>query len=160
MNKTRIIISMLIIIFGCNSSEDLNDELNSEDTYNEKYYEDFNKNFLKEKVIDETEVKKIIDEYFYKPDEIKNSENYQIIQGLLSSLKIHASPLEVKLFKNKEIAKTERALLYDSSFCDYNVLYTELDTNMIFCACFKYGKIYSIMPIWDGNKEMKITWLR
>jgi hypothetical protein len=148
-------ILLIGLLAGCNSKK--KEVTNS---FDKNYYLNQMKLFISEEIKNETEIRTLIEKYFYKPEEIYKSENYDIIIGLLGEYKIVSKNKKTLHFINEEILQTERKGELDTNFCDCSVLYTNADTSKIFFSCYKFGKIFSIMPIWDGNKEMKITWLR
>ena len=158
MNIKVILIISSLVYWGC-SSKNAKEIVNAKDSFNLEYYNQLAQDFEKD-IKSNQNIKDVIEKHFYNPDEIVKSENYEINIALESHLRKLFQVDSVLIFKNEEMLNTNRKLLFDSSFCDCNFLYTDLDTNMIFTSCYKYGKIYSIMPLWDGNKEMKITWLR
>lgn len=154
------LIFCFVIIIAVSCSNEKNNSVNDKDdtiSFDVNYYIEQHKLFSNEQIENEDEIVKLIDNYFYKPEEIKKSKNYKIIRDLLSELKIISK--ENLIFINEEILKTDRGEL-DTNFCECSILYTRMDTTSIVFSCYKFGKIYSIMPLWDGNKEMKITWLR
>ncbi len=113
------------------------------------------------------DVSPIIRKYFYKPDEIienMTAEHFILYRYTLNfySFYLKEEGDSVKFYWNGEILNQgDLSWILDENQCEETLLITYIDKDgrlRDFCACFKEGSIFSILPY--GNGKGGVIWTR